>query len=124
MGICHDQTVASDLSLAFGGSTAIDGDTFSDCSVVADNRQCVLAAELKILRYGTNDSSGENNTVFSDPGTFKDCDIAAYACALADFHVLVDGHERINHYGGCYFGSGMYIGKWLFHFQSFLITYS
>lgn len=110
VAIGHDETVVADNSLPFGSGATVDGDALAEGGVVADNREGVLAAELKVLGNSRDYGTGEYVAVFADTSPFEDGDVAADAGAFADLDVIVDCDERINHYAGSNFRAGVDVG--------------
>lgn len=121
MAVSHDQTVVADNGLAFGRSAAVDGHAFANGSVVADNSDCILAAEFQILRDSGKSQPRENGAILAYTGTLHDCNIAADTSSLTDLHILVDGHKRVNHYARSYLSSRMHVCNGCFIFVNSII---
>ena len=93
MDIGHDKVAIAYNSLAAGGGAAVDGAAFADGIVVTNLDSGVFSGELKVLRYGGNDSTGEDATVLTNTGTGEDGYIGAYPSAVAYLHIFTNGSE-------------------------------
>ena len=107
--ICHDETVVAYYSFIFRGSTAVDGNTFADGCIIADNSNGVFASELQILRNGSDYGSREYCTVAAYPCAFEYGDIAADTGSLANFDIAVNCNKRVDDDSRCDLGCGVYI---------------
>ena len=88
VGVRHDQAVVAYHGLTFRCRAAVYGGALADNSVVADDGECILTAELQILRYSTHHGGGKNGAV----GT--------YTCATENGGVSHDLGAGAYHYVG------------------------
>lgn len=109
VAVSHDETVVAYGCASACGCASVHGHAFAYGRVVAYYGQCVLAAEFEVLRDGSDYGTGKYGAVTAYACTFKNGDVAADARAFADFHIGVDGDERVYHHARCNLGGRMHV---------------
>ena len=109
MTVSHEKAIIAYYCLTACSRSAIHCNAFTYCSVISDYGKCILAAELKILRYCRNNGTGKYRAIFADTCTFHYGHVASNACTLADFNILVDGYKRVYDYARSNLGRRMYV---------------
>jgi hypothetical protein len=120
MTVGHNQTVVAYFGCPFVLASTVDGNKFSNGSVVANDYSSIFSFKFKILRYSGDYSTRKNATVVSNSGALHDGYVAAYPRAASYLHILMNNTERIYFHIRCKFGVGMYISVWMYHFVCFI----
>src|SRR6266498_4203048 len=87
----------------------MNGNKFTEGSIVAYVNISFFAIEFKVLRNSGNYSTGKNAAVFSNTSALHNSNIAANPGSFTNFHILVNNGKRINLHILCYLGVRMYI---------------
>src|SRR5437868_1448721 len=115
MTIGHDQTVIAHFGCPSILAAPVNGNKFTNGSIISDLDCSGFSFIFKILWYSSDHSARENATVLADPRTFHDRNVTADPCSLADLYVLMDDTEWIDLDIGCQPGIWMNICMWMDH---------
>ena len=93
VGTLHEHVLVADDGLAAGVRSTVDDDILTDDVAVADDTLRLLAAELEVLRQGTDDGSLMDFVALAHACTATDADEGEDDAAIAYLDVILDVHE-------------------------------
>ena len=92
----HKEVVAAHNGTSFGSGAAVDGHILADGIVVAHFSSGFLAAELEVLRDGTDDGTREDGIAAAHARAAEQGDAIHQCVVVANDYVLVDKAEGAN----------------------------
>src|SRR6478672_6849746 len=93
----------------------MDSYKFTNDSIIANLNISFFPVEFQILRYCSYNGSWKYAAIFSNAGSFHNCNITANPCTFSNFNVVMNNSKRINLYILGYFGIRMYVCKRMNH---------
>ena len=111
----HEEVVAADHRAPLGRGAAVDGHILADGVVVAYFGGGDFAAELEILRYCADHSTGENGVALADARAAEQRHGVHQAVVVAQLYIGIDVAKGANLAVFADFGFGMDKGQWRNH---------
>ena len=76
----------------------VDHYVFTDHIVISDFDDRIISLIVKILRFGSNDSTIEDAVPLSHTGSTHDTDMRHDLAVITDFYILIDVCKRMDGY--------------------------
>lgn len=109
MAAFHEQVARTDNGLSLGSGATVYGYVLANLVVVTDDSERVLAAELQVLRHGTDDGTWEEHVATANASTIENSDAVHQHVVVANLDAAVDVAERSYLYVVAYLGFRVYI---------------
>ncbi len=99
----------SHYSFPFIAGTAVNGNEFTDHTIIANLYCCFFTRILFILGLGTNNRTRKNFTVLPDSGSLLYGNIGAYPGSFSYFHIGMNNCKRVYFNIGRHLSVRMYV---------------